>query len=167
MQATLRDRYRVQATTLTCTLLVASVIATAFAFAGGSVRVSIVGIRAERSTWLGWFAVFTFALTLVDLVIDRRGAAGERDDAVRQLAALKSHYRTPPEPGTEIQDYLVLRQGYEMVMDGLPAVPESQFLPLKAKHLRKIEVSRYLSSHPGMSSRAARRAVKKGHPRER
>jgi hypothetical protein len=142
-------------------LLIASVVATAFAFAGGAVRVSIAGIHAERSTWLGWFAVFAFSLTLIDLVVDRRGAAGAHGDAVRQLAALKSQYRTPPAPGHEVQECQRLAERYQTVMDALPPIPERLFCTLKARHLRKVEISRYISAHPGISARQAARVVKK------
>lgn len=157
----LRDRYRRQATAMTCGLLAASVLATAFAFASGETRVTIVGVSAQRATWLGWFAVITFAVTLIDLVVDWRGSKREHEDAVRQLAVLKTEYRTPPEPGTELTQRDRLSERYQAVMDGVPNLPERYFLRLKARHLRKVEVSRILSDHPGMSVRQARRELKR------
>jgi hypothetical protein len=160
MHSLLRDQARMQGTVLLCVVLVASVVALAFAFAGGSPKVDLVGIEAARSTWLGWLAVVTFSLTLVDLVLDRRGAAGRHDDAVRQLSMLKSEYRTTPSAATAVAERRRLSERYQAVMDALPPIPERSFLGLKARHLEKVEVSRYLSDHPGASARQARKAVR-------
>jgi hypothetical protein len=153
--ASLRDGYRRRATIMTCTLLALSVIATAFAFAAGDTHVTLLGQTHDRATWLGWFAVATFTLTLVDLVLDWRGQARRHEDATRQLAALKAEYRKP----AAAHDRLAER--YQVVMETIPEIPERRFLALKAAHLRKAELSRILSSHPGSTVRQARRTLKK------
>jgi hypothetical protein len=155
----LRDRYLRRATVMTCGLLAASVLATAFAFASGEPRVTILGVSAQRATWLGWFAVVTFTVTLIDLVLDWRGSKRKHEAAVRQLAVLKTEYRTPPEPGTEVEQRDRLSERYQTVMDAIPNLPERDFLRLKASHLRKVEVSRILSAHAGMTVRQARREL--------
>lgn len=160
MQAALRDRFTAQSRTLRVSQLVLSVIATAFAFAGDAAAVTVLGVTANRTTWLGWLAVTILSLSVVDLVFDRSGHAGRHDSAVRQLAVLKSGYRVEPEPD-ELESHLrEMTERYETTMDGIPPVPERLFLPLKARHLEKVEVSRYLSDHPGMSARKARRRVR-------
>lgn len=159
MHSLMRDRARLEGLLLVCVVLVASVVATAFAFAGGSDTVSIFGLKGQRSTWLGWFAVATFSLTLVDLVLDRRGAAGRYGDAVRQLSTLKADYRTMPLPAVAVEECRRLTELYQVAMEALPPLPERQFNRLKAKHLEKVEISRYLSNHPGLTARQARRAV--------
>jgi hypothetical protein len=156
MHSMLRDRYRQQATTATVVVLVLSVVALAFAFAPGDETVSLFGVEAQRSTWLGWFAVAVFSLTLIELVLDRRGAAGWHDDAVRQLATLKSAYRTPPKPGDERATVDAVSGTYQAVMTALPAIPERLFNRLKARHLSKVAVSRYVSDHPGCPAFVAR-----------
>jgi hypothetical protein len=78
MQSALRDWDRGLGTALVCTVLIASLIGVAFAFAAGGQTVSILGIHAQRTTWLGWLAVFTFAITLIQLVLDPRGAGRRR-----------------------------------------------------------------------------------------
>ncbi|WP_433361604.1 hypothetical protein ACQPZX_28810 [Actinoplanes sp. CA-142083] len=159
--ATLRDRYRRRATVMTCTLLAASVVATAFAFAAGDTKVTLLGVTLDRSAWLGWFAVATFTLTLADLVLDWRGNGRRHEDAVRQLAGLKAEYRRPLPAGAEAAARARLTGRYQSVMDTVAPIPERKFLALKAAHLRKSELSRLLSAKPGMSVRQARRALKK------
>lgn len=161
MQAKLRDRDRTFATVLVCTILVASLIGVAFAFAGSGFKITLFGLQADRATWLGWFAVGTAALTLVELVLDRRGAAQLRSDAVRSLSILKAEYRVPPAAGEEVATVARMSERYAQVMESIPPVPERSFNRLKAAHLRKVEISKLLSNYPGMSHQQARRKLSK------
>jgi hypothetical protein len=161
MQSALRDWDRAFGTLLVCVVLIGSLIGVAFAFAGGGQTVSIVGIRAQRVTWLGWLAVIIFAITLVELVLDPRGAGRRRAQAVRALGALKGEYRTTVTAGQAHETAERLSQRYEAVMSSIPEVPEPLFNRLKAAHLRKVEVSKILSDKPGLRPRQARRALKR------
>jgi len=163
MQARLRDRDRVVGTSLLCAILVLSVVGVAFAFADPDRTVTFVGLTAARSTWLGWLAVGTFALVLIELVVDRRGAAQRHGDAVRVLGALKAEYRVPPAAGDEVATAARMSERYAQAMETIPAVPERSFNRLKAAHLRKVEISKLLSEHPGMSHRQARAVVARRH----
>jgi len=163
MQARLRDRDRVVGTLLICAMLVASLIGVAFAFAGSNPLLTVLGVSATRATWLGWLAFCTAVLTFIELVVDRRGAAQLRADAVRILGALKSEYRVPPHPGTEVAEAARLSERYGQAMETVPSVPDRSFNRLKAAHLRKVEISKVLSTYPGMSYLQARRTVAKRH----
>lgn len=160
MQARLRDRYRSIATFMTCSILVASVVGIAFAFAANEGPVRLVGISAERTTWLGWLAITTFAVTLVDLVLDVRGAASQRQDAVDQLTDLKAGYFAPVDPAEEPLALERLSERYRATMGAVPPIPERHFNRLKAHHLRKVEVSKLLSETPGISVLQARRRLR-------
>jgi len=163
MQARLRDRDRLVGTILLCSLLIASLIGVAFAFAGSGVSVTLVGISAARATWVGWLTVAIVAVTLIELVVDTRGAAQRRADAVRILGALKAEYRVPPPVGEEVARAERMGERYSQAMGTIPPVPERSFNRLKAAHLRKVEVSKLLSEKPGMSYRQARRTIAKRH----
>lgn len=154
MHAELRDRARRVALTLTISTLCGSVVATAFAFAGGDDQISIAGIEAKRSTILGWFAVVVFVITLVDLVLDRRSTARGHSDAVRALTDLGAEYRSRSEESGE------LSRRYRETVQHVPPIPERDFNRLKARHLRKVEVSKTLSRYPGLSERQARSLVR-------
>lgn len=161
MHSALRDWNRAVGTTLICVVLIASVLGVAFAFAGGSQEVVIFGVAAQRATWLGWLAVVTFAISLVELVLDPRGASRRRDQAVRSLAALKGEYRATVPEGQEVQESARLSERYEAVMRTLPPIPEPLFNRLKAAHLRKREISKILSARPGLSRRQASKILEK------
>jgi hypothetical protein len=161
MQAALRDWDRIFGTSLVCVVLVTSLIGVAFAFSGGGQTISILGLQAQRTTWLGWLAVFTFALTLLQLVLDPGGSARRRAQAVQALATLKGEYRTVVPVGQENEAEERLSQQYEAVMRSIPEVPNLLFNRLKAAHLRKVEISKILSSKPGLPLRKARRILKR------
>jgi hypothetical protein len=163
MQARLRDRDRRVGTLIVCTVLVASLVGVAFAFAGSDPVLTLLGVTAARPTWLGWLAIGTASLTLVELVVDRRGAAQRRADAVRVLGVLKAEYRVSPAAGEEVAEAARLSERYAQAMEAISAVPERSFNRLKAAHLRKVEVSRLLSENPGMSHWRARRAIANRH----
>ncbi len=156
MHSALRDRASSSTTTITVVLLCASVFSIGFAFAGDLAHVTLLGMTAARSTWLGILAVLTFCGILADLVADRRSVARKHDGAVRLLADLKSAYRVvdPGEPPLDRRARLGAR--YQAVMAELPPIPERRFNQLKAKHLQKVEISRILSANPGMFKRQAR-----------
>ncbi|MEJ7630729.1 MAG: hypothetical protein WKF54_14165 [Nocardioidaceae bacterium] len=117
-------------------------------------------MTAQRATWLGWLAVGTFVLTLIDLLTDPRGAARRRAEAVKAHAALKDDLRAAvadprPDPDRDRR----LSERYFEVSALIPPVPNALFNRLKANHLRKVEISRILSERPGASVRAAKRAL--------
>lgn len=161
MQSTLRDWDRIVGTVLTCTVLVASLVGVAFAFATGTSRVNFLGITGLRSTWLGWLAVSTFSVTLLLLVLDPRGASRRREAAVDVLANIKDLYRVAPPPADAASHLETVTAAYRQAMADVPAVPNILFNPLKAAHTRKVEISRLLSRHPGTGYWTARRAVSK------
>ena len=145
---------------MTCSILAASTIGIAFAFAANGGPVTVLGLTADRTTWLGWLAVATFVVTLVDLILDMRGAARQRQDAVDQLAELKTTYYASIDLADEPLALDRLSERYRATMGAVPAIPERLFNSLKAKHLFKVEVSRQLSDHPGMTHGQAKRAVR-------
>lgn len=161
MQANIRDRNRLFGTVLVLVILMASLVGVAFAFAGGNPDITFLGLTANRATWVGWLAVLTSALTLVELVLDRRGAAQRRSDAVRVLAALKAEYRVLPAKGAEVAEAERMSERYSQAMETVPPIPERSFNRLKAAHLLKVEVSKLLSKNPGMSYGRAKKLIRK------
>ena len=159
MHAALRDRATHATTSITVVLLSASIFSVAFAFAGNDPEVELLGITASRATWLGVLAILTVCGSTADLVSDRRGAARVHDGAVRLLADLKSAYRSLDPAEAPAAREIRLTSRYQDVMAQLPPIPERRFNQLKARHLRKIEISRILSENPGLALWQARRRL--------
>jgi len=161
MQASLRDRDARLTVSYATAIAVLSTVGVAFAFATTTDTLVLLGIAADRTTWLGWLALAAALLGAIDLVTDRRGAARRRGEAVALLAALKSDYREALSREVDAEGATRLGDRYVDVITRVPEIPERLFNRLKARHLLKVEVSRELSAHPGISSGRARRRAKK------
>lgn len=160
MHSLLSERYRFRGKVLEVVLILLSVGGATMAFASGTDVVSILGVDAQRTTWLGWLALAVVLVVLIELVFNLSEKGESHADAVRRLAALMSEYRVSTVSDADTRELERLTSLYQFVMDGLPPIPERQFNRLKAAHLQKVAISRYLSAHPGTSERRARRAVR-------
>jgi hypothetical protein len=145
----LRDRYDRRSLFLTVLILGLSIAATSAAFLGGERPFTILSVTARVQTWVGLLAALVFFLTLVELRTDWRQRARSHGDAARRLGELKGRFRSGTVSSETVQTELDLSSEYEQTMAALPAIPDRQFLGLKAKHRRKIEVSKLIDQHPG------------------
>jgi hypothetical protein len=141
----LRDRYRAWSLGLTLAVLALSVLATALGFAGEPELTLIV--RAKLPTWVGALACVIFFLTLVDLQLDWRSKARSHADAARQLAALKTVLRDA-DVRLKASEDVEVGDEYQRTMEGLIEIPDRKFLRFKARHQRKVEISKRISARP-------------------
>ncbi len=150
MHSYLRDRLSTRARLLSLSILLLSFGAAALAFTGHS-RVTVLGVTTDRLTWVGWVAIAAFALALVELLVDWRGRAWGHGEAVRRLAELKARYRTATEDEPNFpKNAADLTTEYVKVTESLPPISERIFNRLKAKHLRKVCLSRAIDSADGL-----------------
>ncbi len=146
----LRDRYRRRYKALVLLVLALSILATAAAFLSEAHAVKIGPFSARLAVWLGVLTSVIFFLTLFDLVVDWRQKALAHDDAARRLADLKARFRSVTRDGDMVETGNVDLAGeYQRAMDSVARIPERQFLRVKAKHKRKVAISKLISSHPG------------------
>jgi hypothetical protein len=91
-----------------------------------------------------------FFLTLLDANLNWEAKSWSHDDAVRRLANLKAKMRSATVADDQVATgRLDLQSEYEQTMASVPEIPERQFIPLKAKHHRKVELSKLIDSHKG------------------
>jgi len=151
--ARLRDRYRRRRLFLVLTTMALGLIGAGFAFATNDVKVTILGVTAGRDKWLGGLSLVVLLLGVVDLATSWDVSAHAHHEATLRLARLKGQFRdvyARSSPGAAPPEELAT--GYAETMDLLPAIPDRAFNPLKAAHLRKVEVSKRLSAAPGSLS---------------
>ncbi len=150
--AILRDHYRQRERALTLLILGLSIVATAFAFLSGDMTIAIRQWRLSLGTSVGILTAAIFFLALAQLVLNWQRLAWAHEDASRRLRDLKAKLRTVKVAGvTSVSDTeaLDLRAIYDQTMADVVEIPEDEFLPLKAKHHRKVAVSRLIDKHPG------------------
>lgn len=146
----LRDRYRRRERAITLIIMALSIVAVSLAFANGESRVPLLGREANLATWLGTLSAGTFFLALLDSLVDWKRSAWAHEDAARRLCAVKAKFRGASVAGDTIDtDGSDLRAEYEATMENVAVIPESKFLVLKARHRRKVAVSRLIDDFPG------------------
>jgi hypothetical protein len=151
MHATLRDRYARRALVVDILLLACSVSFVATAFASDS-ALSHFGPSPDQIRFLlRIFSILAFLLSIVSLRIDWKGnSATHRDAAVKMSSAAASFRKLRRADGTWPEECASeLDAIYSEAMLNSVPVPDAIFVNLKARHLRKVELSRMLDSNPG------------------
>jgi hypothetical protein len=145
----LRDRYRRRSLSLTLLIIALSITAASLAFAAGESSVAILYVHARLSRWVAGLSLVIFFLSMSDLVFDFRVRAFKHDQAAFRLGELKQRLREPRVDGDKVTGAEGIEAAYERTMSLLPAIPDSQFAPLKAKHSYKVALSKAVDTHPG------------------
>jgi len=143
--AVLRDRYRAWSLSLTLAILALSIVATALGFAGEP-EVDFI-VTARLPVFVGALTCVIFFLTLVDLQFDWRSKARSHSDAAAELARLKTLLRDA-KARVDAGEHVDLAEQYQRTMDSLLDVPDRKFLRMKARHCRKVELSKRISARP-------------------
>lgn len=144
----LRDRRRLWARLLTLGILALSILGLALAFTGDR-EVTVLGVSARLQVWVGSISAAIFFLALVDLQVDWKGSARSHAEAFDRLAELKAKFMGAEVDDAGAESEVDLRQEYERSMAVIVPLSDRKFVRLKARHLRKVEVSRLLDTHPG------------------
>jgi len=148
----LRDRNERRSTGLTLLIMVLSIMTTAVAFISGEPDLSIGPFKASVQVWVGLLSCGVFVLSIVELLVEWRRQAWAHDEAAQRLADLKATFRRARRDGQNVQSDVDLLDAYDHVMDALGAlrvrIPEAQFNRLKARHLRKVALSKRVSARP-------------------
>jgi len=151
MHTMLRDRYARLALILDIMLLACSVTFCATTFARDEAFTK-VGLSSQNVRYvLGIASVSAFFASLVALRVDWKGKSALHRDAVQRLTTVLALFRElHRDDGTWPQDRgAELHQAYWRAMNHIVEVPTGAFVGLKARHLRKVKVSKMLDSMPG------------------
>jgi hypothetical protein len=112
--------------------------------------VIVLGVHAAGTTWIAVLGALTFFLTIVELVVEWRRRAWSHADAARRLAVLKSQFRRATVQANGVEsDGTDLDAAYDDTMAAIVEIPNRDFVPLKARHRRKVALSRLIDQHPG------------------
>ena len=151
MYSVLRDRHSRTALSLTLGIFGSSVLLCACTFlpddALGTLGITPMGTKIL----LGAFSSHVLFLSIVELRVDWKEQSRGYADTAEALARWKAHYRNTvaisnPLTTDQMKELLA---SYGGTMEHRPRIPDSQFHALKARHLRKIEISKMIDSYPG------------------
>jgi hypothetical protein len=146
--ARLRDRYSLCATMLDTVVLCASAWVAAVALIDPKYAAYLTPPGIVPGLWIGLLSIAAFIATLVQLKLDFKG----RSDAHRRAFEAQTEIKFAagdaeryPEDETRVASVyakLALAAGVGV------SIPESESLPQKAGHLRKVQVSKLLDKRP-------------------
>lgn len=147
--SSLCERYRRRSIGLVLAVMALSILGATLALSDDS-SVRILSVNLESSEWLAILSGLVFFLSISELVLDLRGRAWAHEDAARRLGRLKGEFRRAEVDAVVVKtDGIDLDLEYDQTTSAIVEIPNSAFNRLKAKHRRKVEVSKRLDASPG------------------
>lgn len=151
--ANLRERHSRRAVILDLTILASSLWLTAVVFIEPRLNVKLTPFHLDPQLWVGLLGIFTFFLSIVQLRVDWKGQSDAHKRSFDLYVEVKNECRY-----LMSSDGILTRDGcqraltmFELAGDVGRQIPEKEFLKQKRKHLQKLEMSRYLDTHPWAS----------------
>lgn len=147
--AALRDRYTRRAFILDLLTLAASTWLVALAFVEPRLNIVLTPFGWNSQIWIGTLGISVFFLTLVQIKADWKGRADAHKRTMEIYAELKrgAGYLVSSDDYDEKACQNVFSR-YEMASAIGVAIPESEFLAQKQRHLVKVTLSKQLDTHP-------------------
>ncbi len=149
MHSILKDRYRFFALSVDLLILFCSVILCAAVFLDPAILKTLnIGAASSRVV-LGITSMLVFLLSLVQLRVNWKGKSELFDRSLETLCQLKSECGILLEsPNSSEEEVLEQCKNYNEILAKLPKIPDRLFTTLKAKHKRKVELSKYIDTRP-------------------
>ena len=146
--ARLRDRYATLATALDTVVLCASAWVTALALVDPAFAPRLAPAGMPPTLWIGLLSIAAFIATLVQLKLDLKGKSDAHQRAFEAQSEIK-HAANDALQHAGDADRLAAVYGKVALAAAVGvSIPEKEFLPQKAIHLRKVEMSRLLDNRP-------------------
>jgi hypothetical protein len=151
--ASMRDRYSRRALLLDIAILASSTWVLALVFVEPRIGLALTPMHIDPVLWIGLVSIASFFMSIVQVKVDWKGCSDKHVQALRMYAEVKREcsYMLASGHGLikdECQNILVR---YEMAGSLGVEIAEGEFLRQKARHLRKVRISKYLDSHPSAS----------------
>ena len=140
MHSVLRDRYQCRAAVFDVAVLVLSTFICGVTFASDAVLMKL-GLPPGTGTFsVGLAGIALFALSVVSMQVGWKEQSGAHDRACQVLARLKGQLR-----GAEVP---IEAERFAAELSDLVPIPDGQFIKLKARHARKVGLSKALGRFP-------------------
>jgi hypothetical protein len=153
MHSILADRYRRRAQILDILLVAVSTVLVALTFLDPQILIHFKTQPESARLLIGLCSILVFLLSIVALIVDWKGKARQHREAFKTLAGLKSEWRGLVTAYDESDDRYKAEfsRRSALILGNLVPIPDSQFNRLKARHHRKVMLSKMISTHPGSS----------------
>lgn len=148
--AVLRDRYKWRSSILSVCMILTAVLLCGFTFSNSGTFLS-VGLDPDWAGFvMGIVSVVLLGLSICEWKVDWKAVSERHREAYDELASLKPKLRIAREAEiNEIEKVAIkANKDFSKVCERIVPIPDRQFVSLKSKHLKKIELSKLLSRHP-------------------
>ena len=147
--AVLRDRFSRRALILDLLILALSTWITALAFVDPLLNVKLTPFHILPTLWMGVLSIGVFFLSLVQFKTDWKGRADAHKRTLDLYAEVKREagYLIASGKCDDAECRRVLSR-YDLASAVGIEIPENDFLPLKQKHKRKLELSKKSDDSP-------------------
>jgi hypothetical protein len=151
--ASMRDRYSRKALLLDTAILALSTWVVALVFIEPHIGSALTPLHINPVLWIGFVSIASFFLSIVQVKVDWKGCSDKHAQALNMYAQVKREcsYMLASEHGLAKSDCHNILVRYEMAGSLGVEIAENEFLRQKARHLQKLEISRYLDTHPSAS----------------
>ncbi len=153
MHSILANRYHRRAQVLDILLVAVSTILVALTFLDPQILVHINTRPESARILIGLCSILVFLLSIIALIVDWKGKARQHLEAFKTLNPLKSEWRDLLASYNEYDDRYKAEFSRKsaLILGNLVPIPDSQFNRLKARHYRKVMLSKMISANSGSS----------------
>jgi hypothetical protein len=153
MHSVLADKYRLRAQVLEIATVAISTVLLALTFLDPAILRYLEIQETSARIAVGVCSVSVFVLSIVSLIVDWKGRARQHREAFNTLIPLKSEWRDFISSFDQYDARLKAEFSRKsaLIVGNLVPIPDSQFNSLKARHQRKVVLSKLVSAYPGAS----------------
>ena len=140
-----------------------SIISSSFLIVSGAILNALVFVDFRYMTWvfetknqsinaIGWFSILTFSGSLLSLSVNWKERSESYLAASNELSGLLNECREILESESKNQNTDLVdafNRKYIQLNGMLPKIPEKSFNCLKARHYKKVELSKFIGSNKG------------------
>lgn len=154
----LARQYQYRAKALEILLTAASTVLVALTFADTAVLTFFGMSTNTGSIVLGACSILVFFLAIVSLIVDWKGQASQHREAFDALVRQKAEWRDmlTNYDTHDAQERAEFTRRSSLVLGNLIPIPDAKFNRLKARHYKKVLLSKMISANPGVSHVALR-----------
>lgn len=154
----LARQYQCKAMAMEILLTAASTVLVALTFADTGVLAFLRMSAGTGRIVLGVCSILVFFLSILSLIVDWKGQASQHKEAFDTLVRQKAEWRDmlTNYDTYDPQERAEFSKRSSLVIGNLIPIPDAKFNHLKARHHRKILLSKTISANPGVSYRALR-----------
>lgn len=148
--ASLCDRYDRWALLTDAAILASSTWSIAVVFVEPRIGKTLTPFKVDPQLWIGLLSIITFFVSVLELRVDWRGRADAHKRTGEMYAEVKRDCGQLLASSGPIskETFEPILARYSLATSVGTKIKEREFLRQKRRHLRKVEISKYLSRHP-------------------